>query len=54
MRRNKKPVTPSQWVKVREGAIYEQGTTPFQEGGWSSLWALAGQSASSLGKEVAC
>ena len=54
MRRNKKPVTPSQWVKVREGAIYEQGTTPYQEGGWSPLWALAGQGASSLGKEMAC
>ena len=41
MRHNKKPVTPSQWVQAGGGgAIYEQGTTPYQEGGWSpsSSW----------------
>ena len=54
MRRDKKPVTPSQWVQVGGGAFYEQGTTPYQEGGWSPLWALAGQGASSLGQEMAC
>ena len=54
MRRDKKPVTPSQWVQVGGGALYEQGTTPYQEGVWSPLWALAGQGASSLGKEMAC
>ena len=54
MRHDKKPVTPSQWVQVGVGAIYEQGTTPYQEGGWSPLWALAGQGASSLGQEMAC
>jgi len=52
--RNKKQVTPSQWVQVGGGPIYEQGTAPYQEGGWSPLWALAGQGATSLGKEVAC
>lgn len=52
--RRKKQVTPSQWVQVGGGTIYQQGTTPYQEGGWSPLWALAGQGASSLGKEVAC
>lgn len=50
----KKRVAPSQWVQVGGGPIYEQGTPPYQEGGWSPLWALAGQGASSLGKEVAC
>ena len=55
MRRVKKPVTPSQWVQVGGGgAIYEQGTSPYQEGGWSPLWALTGQGASSLGQEMAC
>ena len=53
--RHKKQVTPSRWVQVGGGgAINEQGTTPYQEGGWSPLWALAGQGVSSLGKEVAC
>ena len=35
MRRYKKPVTPSQWleVEVEGGALLEQGTTPYQEGG---------------------
>ena len=42
MRRDKKPVTLSQWVQVEGGAFYEQGTTPYQEGGWSPLRALAG------------
>ena len=54
MRRDKKPVTPPQWVQVGGGTLYQQGTTPYQEGGWSPLWALAGQGASSLGKEMAC
>ena len=54
MRRDKKPVTPSQWVQVGGGAFYEQGASPYQEGGWSPLWALAGQGASSLGQEMAC
>ena len=54
MRRDKKPVTPSQWVQVGGGAIYEQGTSPYQEGGWSPLWALAGQGATALGQEMAC
>ena len=54
MRRDKKPATPPQWVQVGGGSIYQQGTTPYQEGGWSPLWALAGQGASSLGKEMAC
>ena len=50
----KKRVAPSQWVQVGGGPIYDQGTPPYQEGGWSPLWALAGQGATSLGKEVAC
>ena len=55
MHRDKKPVTPSQQVQVGGGgALYEQGTTPYQEGGWWPLWALAGQGTSSLGKEMAC
>ena len=49
----KKCLTSSQWVQVR-GSVYDQGTPPYQEGGWSPLWALAGQGATSLGKEVAC
>ena len=49
----KKRFTSSQWVQVG-GSVYDQGTPPYQEGGWSPLWALAGQGATSLGKEVAC
>lgn len=41
-------------MQVGGGPIYEQGTTPYQEGGWSPLWALAGQGTTCLGKEVAC
>ena len=34
MRRDKKPVTPSQWRQVGGGgAIYEEGTTPYQQKG---------------------
>ena len=49
----KKRFTSSQWVQVG-GSVYDQGTPPYQEGGWSPLWALAGQGAMSLGKEMAC
>lgn len=48
----KKRFAPSQWVQVG-GSVYDQGTPPYQEGGWSPLWALAGQGATSLGKDVA-
>lgn len=50
----KKRWTPSQWVQVGGGTVYGQGTTPYQEGGWSPLWTLAGQGTSSLGKDVMC
>ena len=54
----KKRFAISQWVPVtvqvggRE--TYKQGTPPHQDGGWSPLWALAGQGATSLGKDVMC
>ena len=49
-----KRLAPRQWVQVGGGEIYEQGTPAYQEGGWSPLWAVASQGASSLGKELAC
>ncbi|KAL9958865.1 hypothetical protein ACROYT_G035937 [Oculina patagonica] len=50
----KKRFAPSQWVQVGGGTFYDQGTPAYQEGGFSPLWALAGQEATSLGKAVAC
>ena len=47
------------WVDVSPpfqagGQTYKEGTPPYQEGGWSPLWALAGQGATSVGKDVMC
>ena len=54
----KKRFALPQWVPttVQSGGreTYKQGTPPYQEGGWSPLWALAGQGATSVGKDVMC
>jgi len=47
------------WVGVSPpfqagGQTYKEGIPPYQEGGWSPLWALAGQGAASVGKDVMC
>ena len=47
------------WVDVSPpfqagGQTYKEGTPPYQEGGWSPLWALAGQGTTSVGKDVMC
>lgn len=34
------------------GQTYQEGTSHSQEGGWSPLWALAGQGAISVGNDV--
>ena len=58
----KKRFTLHDWVDVSPttrafqagGQTYKEGTPPYQEGGWSPLWALAGQGATSVGKDVMC
>ena len=58
----KKQFTIHDWVDVspttrafQAGAqTYKEGTSPYQEGGWSPLWALASQGATSVGKDVMC
>ena len=60
----KKRFAPPQWVPVglapttsqtgQGGEKYKTGTPAYQEGGWSPLWALAGQGATSMGKDVMC
>ena len=58
----KKRFTIHDWVDVSPttrafqagGQTYKEGTPPYQEGGWSPLWALAGQGATSVGKDVMC
>ena len=47
-------VSPTTRAFQAGGQTYKEGTPPYQEGGWSPLWALAGQGATSVGKDVMC
>lgn len=50
------------WVEVSSATrrfqagdqTYKEGTPPYQDGGWSPLWALDSQGATSVGKDVMC